>query len=61
MSAEECLKDAYATDVRADLGAWREARGLPADPLAAHRASGYIERAAADRITRKAAASGSYA
>jgi len=61
VSAEECLKDAYATDVRAELGAWREARGLPADPLAEHRASGYIERAAADRITRKAAASGSYA
>jgi L-rhamnose isomerase/sugar isomerase len=61
VAAEECLKQAFATDVRAALGAWREGRGLPADPLAAHRASGYAARAAADRMPRKSASGGSYA
>ena len=45
------LMDAYNTDVRgrccADL---REARGLPRDPMAAYRDSGYGERIAAERV-----------
>ena len=61
VGAEECLKRAFATDVRAALGEWRAARGLPADPLAAHRASGYEARAAAERRPRKKASGGSYA
>ena len=61
VSAEDCLKDAFATDVRGALGDWRVSRGLPVDPLAEHRASDYIRRAAADRLPRKAASSGSYA
>jgi L-rhamnose isomerase/sugar isomerase len=44
------LMDAFATDVRADLADWRSARGLPADPMAAYKASGYGERIAADRV-----------
>ena len=60
VSAEECLKSAFATDVRPALAAWRKARGLPEDPLEAHRSSGYGERIAADRIARKSASSGSY-
>jgi L-rhamnose isomerase/sugar isomerase len=44
------LMDAFYTDVRADLAAWRESRGLPADPLAAYAASGYGDRIAADRV-----------
>ena len=61
VAAEECLKRAFATDVRAALGAWRESRGLPRDPLAAHRTSGYETRAAADRLPRKKSGGGSYA
>ena len=48
-------------DVRAALAEWRSSRGLPADPLAAHRASGYAARAAAARLPRKKASGGSYA
>jgi L-rhamnose isomerase/sugar isomerase len=38
--------------VRPLAAAWRTARGLPADPLAALRASGYVERAARERAGR---------
>ena len=61
VAAEECLKGAFATDVRPALAQWRASRGLPADPLAAHRASGYGARAAAARLPRKKASGGSYA
>ena len=61
VDAETCLTEAFATDVRGALAEWRTGRGLPADPLDDHRASGYLARAAADRLPRKAAASGSYA
>ena len=61
VEAEECLKDAYATDVRSALVEWRERRGLPGDPLRAHRESGYLERVSKDRAGRKSASSGSYA
>ena len=61
IDAEECLKSAYATDVREALGQWRAGRGLPADPMAAHRESGYQGKVAADRIKRKPSASSSYA
>jgi L-rhamnose isomerase/sugar isomerase len=44
------LMDAFYTDVRADLAAWRESRGLPPDPLATYAASGYGERIAAERV-----------
>ncbi|MBI4877475.1 MAG: sugar isomerase [Acidobacteria bacterium] len=61
IDAEECLKSAFAEDVRPTLAAWRQAKGLAEDPLAAFRASGYLERAARDRGPRNAAAGGSYA
>jgi L-rhamnose isomerase/sugar isomerase len=61
VAAEECLKRAFATDVRGALAEWRAARGLPRDPLAAHRESGYEARAAAERLPRKRASGGSYA
>jgi L-rhamnose isomerase/sugar isomerase len=41
LAANGILMDAFYTDVRADLAAWREGRGLPADPMAAYAASGY--------------------
>jgi L-rhamnose isomerase/sugar isomerase len=42
--------DAFYTDVRPDLAAWRESRGLPADPMMAYAASGYYERIVAERV-----------
>ncbi|ABW14040.1 L-rhamnose isomerase [Parafrankia sp. EAN1pec] len=50
LAANAVLMDAFYTDVRADLAAWRESRGLPADPLAAFQSSGYAERVAAERV-----------
>ncbi|TFB93105.1 rhamnose isomerase, partial [Cryobacterium sp. MDB2-10] len=32
------------------LAAWRESRGLPADPMKAFAASGYQEKICADRV-----------
>ena len=61
VAAEECMKSAFATDVREALGEWRVGRGLPRDPLVAHRGSGYEAAAAADRIARKRTFGGSYA
>jgi L-rhamnose isomerase/sugar isomerase len=50
LRANEIYMDAFYTDVRRDLAGWREARGLPADPMAAYAASGYQEQIEADRI-----------
>jgi L-rhamnose isomerase/sugar isomerase len=50
LGANAILMDAFYTDVRGDLAAWRESRGLPADPMAAYAASGYQEKIAADRV-----------
>lgn len=49
LGANRVFMDAFYTDVRADLEAWRESRGLPADPLAAYAASGYAEKIEAER------------
>jgi L-rhamnose isomerase/sugar isomerase len=53
IDAESILKDAFETDTRPALREWRREHGLPEDPLAAFRASGYLERAAAERASRK--------
>jgi len=53
VGAELILKEAFFTDVSAALGAWRKQRGLPAEPLAEHRRSGYEMRAADDRRRRR--------
>ncbi|WP_370460227.1 L-rhamnose isomerase [Pseudactinotalea sp. HY158] len=50
LTANEVYMDAFYTDVRPALAQWRQSRNLPADPMAAHRASGYQERIEADRI-----------
>jgi L-rhamnose isomerase/sugar isomerase len=44
------LMDAFYTDVRADLAAWRESRGLPADPMKAYAESGYAATIVEDRV-----------
>jgi L-rhamnose isomerase/sugar isomerase len=53
VDAELTLKRAFFTDVSPALLAWRKANKLPADPLAAHRLSGYERAAAADRRRRR--------
>jgi len=50
LAANAVFMDAFYTDVRRDLAAWREERGLPADPVAAYLASGYQEQIEADRV-----------
>jgi L-rhamnose isomerase / sugar isomerase len=60
VAAEETLRGAFWQDVRPLVAAWREGRGLPADPLAALKASGYVERIARERGSRQSAVS-SYA
>ncbi|WP_420368457.1 L-rhamnose isomerase [Curtobacterium sp. L1-20] len=50
LGANEVFMDAYQTDVRKDLAAWRESRGLPADPMRAYRDSGYQRQIAEDRV-----------
>lgn len=61
VDAEECLKQAFATDVRPMIQAWRKANGIPVEPLKAFRASGYLERAARERGARNSASVSSYA
>jgi len=60
VAAEELYRGAFWQDVRPMAAAWREAHGLPADPLAALRTSGYVERISAERGSRSSAVS-SYA
>lgn len=60
IDAENILKDAFSTDVRPAIREWRRGRGLGEDPLAAFRASGYLERVAKERGGRGTSSS-SYA
>jgi L-rhamnose isomerase / sugar isomerase len=53
VDAELLLKKAFFTDVAPALADWRRANSLPADPLVAHRRSGYERVAAADRRRRR--------
>ncbi|HVB40748.1 MAG TPA: TIM barrel protein [Terriglobales bacterium] len=55
IDAEDIYKDAFSSDVRPAVRAWRRARGLAEDPLAAFRSSGYLERVARERAGRSAA------
>ncbi len=50
LGANAILMDAFYTDVRPGLAAWRESRGLPADPVAAYAASGYQQTIEAERV-----------
>ncbi len=65
VSAEECLREAFWTDVKPILAAWRQSKGIAADPMAAYRASGYEAAKAAERTAAREArgevATGSYA
>ena len=61
VEAEECLRDAFWTDVRPALREWRRQKGLPENPLEALRESGYVERTEKERKERNALLSVSYA
>src|SRR5437016_2938081 len=61
VDAENCLKDAFSTDVRPAIQEWRKSRGLPVDPLAAFRESGYLERITAERADKNRSTASSYA
>ncbi|CAN5392467.1 L-rhamnose isomerase [soil metagenome] len=50
LAANGILMDAFYTDVRPALAAWRESRGLAADPMAAYAASGYQKQIAEERV-----------
>jgi L-rhamnose isomerase / sugar isomerase len=61
IDAEECLKSAFASDVRPAIREWRKSKGLAEDPLQAFRASGYTEQAAHARAKKNMGAVASYA
>lgn len=61
VEAEECLRAAFWTDVRPMLRQWRQARGLPEDPLRAFRESGYLDRVARERAGKNKASTTTYA
>ena len=61
MEAEELFRDSFWTDVRPMVRAWREARSLPAEPLAALRESGYVKRIENAREQKNRGSVSSYA
>jgi L-rhamnose isomerase/sugar isomerase len=61
VDAENCLKEAFSTDVRPAIREWAKSKGLPGDPLRAFRESGYLERITAERREKNLAAVSSYA
>lgn len=50
LKANQILMNAFYMDVRPALAAWRESKGLPADPYQAFLDSGYMEKIASDRV-----------
>ncbi len=61
VEAEELFRSAFWTDVRPMVREWREARGLPADPLRALAESGYVERIEQERGARNRGSVTTYA
>ena len=61
VEAEECFRAAFWTDVRPEIRAWRERRGLAADPLKELAASGYVDRISRDRRERNRQSTATYA
>ena len=61
VQAENCLKDAFSTDVRPMIVEWRKANGLAADPLEAFYSSGYLERVTGERAEKNKGMVTSYA
>jgi L-rhamnose isomerase/sugar isomerase len=61
VEAEECFRDAFWTDVRPAVGEWRQQHGIPANPLAELRKSGYVAQCEAARGAKNAGNVSSYA
>jgi L-rhamnose isomerase / sugar isomerase len=61
VAAEECLKSAFATDVRPILKDWRRSKGIPEEPLLAFRGSGYMERITRERQDKNLGSISTYA
>jgi L-rhamnose isomerase / sugar isomerase len=61
VEAEEVFRGAFWQDVRPILKAWRKSKGLPEDPLAALRESGYVEQISKERAAANRDAVASYA
>jgi L-rhamnose isomerase/sugar isomerase len=61
VEAEETFRSAFWSDVRPMVRAWREARGLPLEPLRELAVSGYLERITGERGSKNASAVSSYA
>ena len=60
VAAEEVFRETFWLDVKPLVREWRKSKGLPADPLAALRESGYVERISKERGVGSTAV-GSYA
>ncbi len=61
VQAEELFRSAFWTDVRPAIRAWRERRGLAADPLQELATSGYVERISKERGAHNRRATSTYA
>ena len=61
VEAEECFRGAFWQDVRPIVREWREARGLPPEPLKALRESGYVEKITRERNSQNARSEFRYA
>ncbi|HEY5331419.1 MAG TPA: TIM barrel protein [Acidobacteriaceae bacterium] len=61
VEAEEEFRGAFWQDVRPLLREWRVQKGLPPDPMAALRESGYVERISKERGVKNAGGASSYA
>jgi L-rhamnose isomerase/sugar isomerase len=61
IAAEETYRTAFWTDVRPMVKEWRQALKLPAEPLAALKESGYVEKISKERGARNANSVTSYA
>jgi L-rhamnose isomerase/sugar isomerase len=61
VDAEETLRGAFWQDVRPAIEEWRKSRNLPADPMRAFRANGYLERITRERSEKNRNTTSSYA
>ncbi len=61
VEAEELFRNAFWTDVRPMVSAWRESKGLPGNPLTGLTESGYVEKISAERGAKNAGSVSSYA
>ncbi|MEY4066985.1 MAG: Xylose isomerase [Actinomycetota bacterium] len=50
LAANDIFMDAFYTDIRPLVAEWREAKGLPTDPIKAFNNSGYLKQIATDRV-----------